>query len=392
MPPVDQSLQPDGNVSRGTDSRLIKINHYGDVHINEELYERGGYFAAGGLASMTSRTVTAPIDRLKIYLISETHSKSPTWQHIKKGELIAAVVTAGRRLLGASRNVWDAGGVRSLWAGNGVNIVKMLPEGATKFGIYEVCDLIGAMDLCSSVTNLTLQTSRRLFATWEGVDSPADISVWAQTASGGIGGVAAQYVKIHCDKKTLSLPGGRRFIAYPLDTLRFRVQCNMQKNGHYGHRLLADTAKQMWRAGGLRPFFRGLPWGLLGQYPYSAIDLTMYEYTRRWWMQKNKSLGLSEADSRPNVIATAVIGGFSGAVGASVVWPLNLLRTRLQTSGTVVNPREYGSIMDVVRQTIAEEGWRGLWKGMTPNLIKVIPSVAITYVVYDKCKQTLDLS
>lgn len=165
----------------------------------------------------------------------------------------------------------------------------------------------------------------------------------------------------------------------------------MQKNGSRGQRLLSETAKQMWRAGGLRPFFRGLLWGLVGQYPYSAIDLTLYEYTRRWWTRRNEAKGASEADSRPGAVATATIGGLSGALGASAVWPLNLLRTRLQTSGTVVNPRKYTGIVDVARQTVVEEGWRGLWKGMTPNLIKVIPSVAITYVVYDKSKQALDL-
>lgn len=165
----------------------------------------------------------------------------------------------------------------------------------------------------------------------------------------------------------------------------------MKKNGSYGQRLLSDTARQMWQAGGMRPFFRGLLWGLVGQYPYSAIDLTTYEYTRRWWTRSNQSKGLSEADARPGAVATAAIGGFSGAFGASVVWPLNLLRTRLQTSGTVVNPREYSGIVDVARQTVREEGWRGLWKGMTPNLIKVVPSVAITYVVYDKSKQALEL-
>lgn len=46
---------------------------------------------------------------------------------------------------------------------------------------------------CVVVADKESQTSRRFFAAWEGVESPANISVWAQTASGGMGGVAAQY-------------------------------------------------------------------------------------------------------------------------------------------------------------------------------------------------------
>lgn len=130
--------KPNNAVLHHFHSRIVHTNAHGDGYISEELYEKGGYFVAGGLASITSRTVTAPIDRLKIYLISETYSKRPTWQYIKEGQLIRAAITAGDGLASASRSIWDAGGVRSLWAGNGINIVKMLPEGAIKFGMYEV--------------------------------------------------------------------------------------------------------------------------------------------------------------------------------------------------------------------------------------------------------------
>ena len=77
-------------------------------------------------------------------------------------------------------------------------------------------------------------------------------------------------------------------------------------------------------------------------------------------------------------MAIAAIGGFSGALGASLVWLLNLLLTRLQTQGTVIHPRTYTGIVDVTRQTLQSEGVRGLFRGITPNLIKVVPAVFIT--------------
>lgn len=122
--------------------RLVHTNPHGDGYISEKHYEQSGYFLAGGLASVTSRTLTAPIDRLKIYLISETYSKRPTWQYLKNGRLLKAAQSASNGLTDASKSIWQAGGVRSLWAGNGINIVKMLPEGAIKFGVYEVRDAV----------------------------------------------------------------------------------------------------------------------------------------------------------------------------------------------------------------------------------------------------------
>ena len=90
-----------------------------------------------------------------------------------------------------------------------------------------------------------------------------------------------------------------------------------------------------------------------------------------------KIYGLSEEDAAPGSITTAFIGGFSGALGASIVYPLNLLRTRLQTQGTVLHTRTYTGWRDVLRQTVSTEGYRGLFKGLTPNLLKVVPAVSI---------------
>lgn len=182
-----------------------------------------------------------------------------------------------------------------------------------------------------------------------------------------------------------------RFVAYPIDTLRFRMQCEMQRHGVRGNQLLMQTAGKMWATGGLRAYYHGLFWGLVGQYPYSALDLTIFEYTKRWYIQRNESHGLHGSDAQPSALVTAAIGGFSGATGASLVWPLNLLRTRLQTQGTVVHPQTYTGIVDVTQKLIQREGFRGLFKGMAPNLIKVVPSVAITYVVYGKAKQGLGI-
>lgn len=108
------------------------------VHLDHATYDRLGYFAAGGCASVTSRTITAPLDRLKVYLISQTARSPAVSQHVRHGALHKAVASASGNIFQACRSVWNVGGVRSLWSGNGLNIVKMLPEGATKFGVYEV--------------------------------------------------------------------------------------------------------------------------------------------------------------------------------------------------------------------------------------------------------------
>jgi solute carrier family 25 (mitochondrial phosphate transporter), member 23/24/25/41 len=69
----------------------------------------------------------------------------------------------------------------------------------------------------------------------------------------------------------------------------------------------------------------------------------------------------------------------------------------MQAQGTALLPHEYDGLGDVFRRTIKHEGVRGLFKGLTPNLLKVLlllpflyqvaPSASITYLVYTNvCK------
>ncbi|KAL8841419.1 MAG: hypothetical protein Q9205_000707 [Flavoplaca limonia] len=313
-----------------------------------------GYFLAGGIAGVVSRTATAPLDRLKVYLIAQTSIKAEAINAAKSGLPVQAAKHASRPLVEASRTLWRMGGMQSLFAGNGLNVVKVMPESAIKFGSYE--------------------GSKRLLARLEGHNDPKALHPWTQFLAAGLGGMFSQ------------------FAIYPLDTLKFRMQCETVEGGLHGNKLISDTARKMWKKNGIRSFYRGLPLGLVGMFPYSAIDLTTFEYTKRFVTSYNaKKRRCHEEDALPGNFMTAALGAFSGAFGASVVYPINLLRTRLQSQGTAIHPPTYTGFMDVTRRTVKGEGVRGLFKGITPNLLKVIPAVSITYVVYDNSKRVLGL-
>ncbi|UPX10647.1 uncharacterized protein EKO05_0001293 [Ascochyta rabiei] len=96
-----------------------------------------GYFVAGGIAGIVSRTSTAPLDRLKVYLIAQTAVKQEVVAAAKSGNIFKSAVRAWEPLAVAMKELWRAGGMRSLYAGNGLNVIKVMPESAIKFGAYE---------------------------------------------------------------------------------------------------------------------------------------------------------------------------------------------------------------------------------------------------------------
>lgn len=155
------------------------------------------------------------------------------------------------------------------------------------------------------------------------------------------------------------------------------MQCETVSGGLHGNRLIWATAYKMWTKEGIRAFYKGVIPGLIGMAPYAALDLGTFEYLKTYVTERNMALGMHEYDARPSSFLTAAMGGFTGAMGATIVYPVNLVRTRLQTQGTILHPRTYKGFWDATMITVKGEGIGGLFKGIAPNLVKVVPAVSI---------------
>lgn len=100
-----------------------------EVDVDDEVSSTGltqylpepGYFVAGALAGGISRTATAPLDRLKVYLLVNTKAKTDAaLDAVKKGKGLASLRQAGKPITEAVRDLYKAGGFRTFFAGKSV--------------------------------------------------------------------------------------------------------------------------------------------------------------------------------------------------------------------------------------------------------------------------------
>ncbi|KAJ8371059.1 hypothetical protein SKAU_G00110870 [Synaphobranchus kaupii] len=101
-------------------------------------------------------------------------------------------------------------------------------------------------------------------------------------------------------------------------------------------------------------------------------------------------------------------GGCGGTVGAIVTCPLEVLKTRLQSSGIslrsmfqvqlgtlngagVIRPGPVTpGLLQVLRSILEKEGPKSLFRGLGPNLVGVAPSRAIYFAAYSKSKESFN--
>jgi solute carrier family 25 phosphate transporter 23/24/25/41 len=175
---------------------------------------RSKYFIAGGIAGATSRTFTAPLDRLKVVLQVQTTRSS----------VMSAVTT-----------IWKQDSLRGFFRGNGLNVVKVAPESAIKFYAFEMLkNVIG-----------------------DAQGNKSDIGAAGRLVAGGVAGGIAQTA------------------IYPLDLIKTRLQTCASEGGRAPK--LGTLTKNIWIQEGPRAFYRGLLPSVIGMIPYAGIDLAVYD-------------------------------------------------------------------------------------------------------------------
>lgn len=170
---------------------------------------------------------------------------------------------------------------------------------------------------------------------------------------------------------------------YPLDLLRTRFAAQGTEKIY---RSLGSSVLEIARQEGTKGFFRGCSAAVAQIVPYMGLFFTAYEGFRP---------SLAQWEQLPFGTGDAAAGVLASVIAKTGVFPLDLVRKRLQVQGPTRtryvhrNIPEYTGVMQSIGLILRTQGVRGLYRGLTVSLLKAAPASAITMWTYERVLRML---
>ncbi|KAL2758371.1 hypothetical protein ACRALDRAFT_1029188 [Sodiomyces alcalophilus JCM 7366] len=320
------------------------------------------HFIAGGIGGMTAATLTAPLDVLKTRLQSDFYQA-----HLKASRPTAALnpVRAAafhlRDTIQILASVYKLEGPRALFKGLGPNLVGVVPARSINFYTYG--------------------NGKRLIAEYGNNGKEA---AWVHLTAGVVAGIATSTAtnpiwlvktRLQLDKNVAEQSGGAAMRQY---------------------RNSWDCVRQVVRDEGVRGLYKGMSASYLGV-AESTLQWMLYEQMKRYLARREERIirsGREKTFWDRTVDWTGKVNAAGGAklVAAILAYPHEVARTRLRQAPMADGKLKYTGLIQCFRLVWREEGLMGLYGGMTPHLMRTVPSAAIMFGMYEAILRIFDVS
>lgn len=316
---------------------------------------------------MTAAAFTSPLDVLKTRLQSDFYQAQlrelhRQHQQPQKSTLLSIPRSAYIHLRETGQilgSIYQHEGFRALFRGLGANLIGVVPARSINFYVYG--------------------NSKRILNNHfnpEHKENPWLIHLTAAAIAGIATGTATN----------------------PIWLVKTRLQldknnANNDPSRGRQYRNSWDCIKQTVRHEGIKGLYRGL----------TASYLGVTESTMQWVLYERMKWSLAQREERrlatPGYVRTVVDdleewgGKFTAAAAAKlfaavITYPHEVVRTRLRQAPTIVTDTgkvtvKYTGLIQCFKSVAKEEGMAGLYGGMTPHLLRVVPSAAIMFGMYE---------
>ena len=237
---------------------------------------------------------------------------------------------------GGIRSLLASGGGKALYAGVWGNLAGVAPASAIFMGVYEPTKRLVAARAREAA-------EKRAGADGEGGD-PDRFEFLGPLVAGAAAGLASSAVRV------------------PTEVVKQRLQA-----GQFGGRSAVAAVRGILAREGLRGMFAGYGSFLLRDLPFDAIEFVAYEQLKSAYERALRLRPGDQRRERANAAEVSAIGAAAGALTGVVTTPLDVLKTRLMTQGTVGG--KYSGVVDCARQIARDEGVGALFRGWEPRVV-----------------------
>lgn len=267
---------------------------------------------SGAIANALSRTVVAPFERVRLQMAVDPMKY--------------------KNMIDCMRTIYLQEGIKGLWRGNVLNVIRIAPQGAIAF-------------LCKDVVKDALPDRLRY------------TSVGLAIASMLSGAICMTAV-------------------YPLDFVRGRMTTCP---GVY--KSWQDALRIIYKQGGMKALFEGVNHSNSWAAVYYGVQFFAYDSLKQIYSTTMRKFG-----REPSIDTSTglLFGAISGSFCVSAAYPFESIRRKLQVQGFGGRPVKYDGWIDCFKKVVRTEGgYRGLFKGLGANMFKTPPSIAITFGAYE---------
>ncbi|KAJ3280215.1 mitochondrial thiamine pyrophosphate transporter [Borealophlyctis nickersoniae] len=296
----------------------------------------------GATAGLISRFFIAPLDIVKIRFQLQSDARRGLTHTDGKY----------RGIMQSMKLIVQEEGIKGLWKGNWSAEYLYLTYGAVQFYTYHESE--------RALNALNERLSHKL---------PKDMQTFL---AGSIAGCTATLV------------------TFPFDLLRTRFAAQGEPKVYTG---IIPAIRLIAAKEGIGGFYRGVWPSAASIVPQMGIVFASNEAFKRVLRRAADKYLSPNSRARLKGMDDFIAGGLAGVAGKTAIMPLDVIRKRLQVQGPDRNsyavgdvPR-YTNVANCVKQIVRHEGVLALYKGLLPALLKAAPSSAITFFVYERCRE-----
>jgi hypothetical protein len=158
----------------------------------------------------------------------------------------------------------------------------------------------------------------------------------------------------------------------PMDIIKQRQQMRALSD-RAAYSTVPAAVRTIFREHGLRGFFTGIGAALATYGPFVGLYFVVYE---RWKRMAARALSESEEQLPFGVHLSG--GAVAGGISAYVTTPLDVIKTRLQTSLDASGRNVHKTAVGTAKSILQQEGARAFFKGASARVLWIAPGAAIT--------------